>query len=103
MAKKPHLSRRGITWKCKTSNGDLCKYYVREIIEHPKQLGGRRAFVTICRILTDSPQNYANNPVVLRLYCGKALIETTEAHTAESWLLIGNAVGALMGNKNNDK
>lgn len=103
MAKKPHLSRRGITWKSITNNGDPCKYYVREIIGKQKRVGGRRAFVVICRILTDLPQNYANNPVVLRLYCGKALIETTEVHTAESWLLIGNAVGALMRNKNNDK
>lgn len=31
------------------------------------------------------------------------LIETVETHTAQSWLLIGNAVGTLMGNKNNDK
>ncbi len=103
MAKKPHLSRRGITWKCKTNNGDPCKYYVHEIIGKPKQVGGRRHFVVICRILTDLPQGYANDPAVLRLYKGKALIETVESHTAESWLLIGNAVGALMGNKNNDK
>lgn len=103
MAKKPHLSRRGITWKSITNNGDPCKYDVREIIGKPKQVGGRRPFVVICRILTDLPQGYANDPAVLRLYKGKALIETVESHTAESWLLIGNAVGALMGNKNNDK
>ena len=103
MSKRAHLSRRSIRWKSVTNCGDPCKYYVREIIGNPKQIGGRRAFVVICRILTDLPQDYANEPAVLRLYKGKALIETVESHTAESWLLIGNAVGALMGNKNNDK
>ena len=103
MIKKPHLSRRSIRWKSVTNNGDPCKYYVYEVIGRPKEIGGRRAFIVICRILTDLPQNYANEPTVLRLYKGKALIETVESHTAESWLLIGNAVGALMGNKNNDK
>lgn len=103
MIKNPHLSRRGVRWKSITNNGDTCKYYVHEIIGKPKQLGGRRAFMVICRILTDLPQQYANNPVVLRLYRGKALIETVETHIADSWLLIGNAVGMLIGNKNNDK
>lgn len=103
MIKNPHLSRRSIRWKSKTNCGDPCKYYVHEIIGKPKQVGGRRSFAVICRILTDLPQYYTNNPTVLRLYKGRALIETVELHTAESWLLIGNAVGALMGNKNNDK
>lgn len=103
MAKKAHLSRRSIRWKSKTNNGDLCKYYVHEIIGKPKQVGGRRPFAVICRILTKTPHEYPNNPTVLRLFCGKALIQVVESHAAESWLLIGNAVGALMGNKNNDK
>ena len=103
MLKKAHLSLRSIRWRSVTNNGDACKYYVHEIIGKPKELGGRRAFIVICRILTSSPQNYANDPSVLRIYKGKALIETVETHTAESWLLIGNAVGALMGHKNNDK
>lgn len=103
MIKKPHLSRRSIRWKSITNNGDPCKYYVYEVIGKPKAIGGKRPFIVICRILTDLPQDYANEPAVLRLYKGKALIETVESHTAESWLLIGNAVGALMGNKNNDK
>lgn len=103
MIKNPHLSRRSIRWKSVTNNGDPCKYYVHEIIGRPKAIGGRRAFFVRCRILTSLPQLYANDPTVLRLYKGKALIETVESHTAESWLLIGNAVGSLMGNKNNDK
>lgn len=103
MIKKPHLSRRSIRWKSTTNVGDPCKYYVHEIIGRPKQLGGRRGFLVICRILTATPQQYGNHPIVLRLFNGKALIQTEETHTAESWLLIGNAVGALMGNKNNDK
>ena len=103
MIKKPHLSRRSIRWKSVTNNGDPCKYYVYEVIGKEKRIGLDRAFFAICRILTDSPQDYANNPAVLRIYKGKALIETVEAHTAESWLLIGNAVSTMMGNKNNDK
>ena len=103
MKKKPHLSRRGICWKSTTSNGDPCKYYIHEVIGVTKDKGGKRPFIAICRILTASPQHYGNQPIVLRLFNGKALIQTEETHTAESWLLIGNAVGALMGRKNNDK
>ena len=103
MAKKPHLSRGRICWKSVTNSGDTCKYYVHEVIGKQKQLGGMRAFIVICRILTATPQHYGNNPIVLRLYKGKALIETAETHTAQSWIIIGNAVGTLMGNKNNDK
>jgi len=103
MIKKPHLSRRSIRWKSVTNNGDPCKYYVHEVIGRPKAIGGKRPFVVICRILTKQPEQYCNDPVILRLCRGMALIETSEVHTAQSWLLIGNAVGALMGNKNNDK
>ena len=103
MIRKPHLSKRSIRWKAKTNNGDPCKYYVYEVIGRPREIGGNRAFIVICRILTKEPQNYTNNPVILRLCRGMALIETVETHTAQSWLIIGNAVGTLMGNKNNDK
>ena len=103
MIKNPHLSRRSFRWKSVTNNGDPCKYYVHEIIGRPKAIGGKRPFIVVCRILTDLPQCYTNNATVLRLFCGKALIEIVESHTAESWLLIGHAVGSLMGNKNNDK
>ena len=103
MIKKPHLSRRSIRWKSVTNNGDPCKYYVHEVIGRPKESGGKRAFIVVCRILTAMPENYLNHPIVLRLYKGRALIQTEETHTAESWLIIGNAVGALMENKNNDK
>jgi len=103
MVKKSHLSRRSIRWKSVTNNGDPCKYYVYEIIGRPKAIGGNRAFIVICRILTKQPEQYRNDPAILRLCRGMALIETVETHTAQSWLLIGNAVGTLMGNRNNDK
>ena len=102
MAAKIHLSRRYMGWKTKTTNGDLCKYRVFEVMGTGRK-GDQRTFVVQSLILTDSPMGYSNHPTVLRIFKGKALILLEEAHIAESWLLIGCAVGKLMENKNNDK
>lgn len=102
MAKKPHLSRRYMGWKTKTTNGDLCKYRVYEMMGTGRK-GDQRSFLVQAYILTEEPMGYSRNPMVLRVFKGKALICIEEMHTAESWLLIGCAVGRLMENKNNDK
>ena len=101
-AKKPHISRRYMGWKTKTTAGELCKYRVYEVMGTGRK-GDQRSFVVRAYILTDNPMCYSNNPVVLRVFKGKALICIEEMHTAESWFLIGYAVGKLMENKNNDK
>lgn len=102
MAAKIHLSRRYMGWKSITTNGDLCKYRVYELMGTGRK-GDQRTFVVRCYILTSEPMSYSHNPYVLRGYKGKVLICVEEAHIAESWLMIGVAVGKLMENKNNDK
>ena len=102
MAAKIRLSRRYMGWKSKTTAGDPCKYKVYELMGTGRK-GDQRSFVVRAYILTDNPMGYSNNPIVLRVFKGKALICIEEMHTAESWLLIGCAVGKLMENKNNDK
>lgn len=102
MAAKIRLSRRYMGWKSRTTNGDLCKYRVYELMGTGRR-GDQRSFVVRAYILTDNPMGYTNNPIVLRVFKGKALICIEEMHTAESWLLIGYAVGRMMENKNNDK
>ena len=102
MAAKIHLSRRYMGWKTKTTTGDLCKYRVYELMGTGRK-GDQRSFVVRAYILTDNPMGYTNNPVILRPFKGKVLMCIEEMHTAESWLLIGCAVGKLMENKNNDK
>ena len=103
-AKKPHLSRRYMGWKTKTTNGDLCKYRVYEIMGTGRK-NEQRTFVVQSLVLTDEPSGYLFNQTtrILRVFKGKALLLITEMHTAESWLLIGNAVERMMENKNNDK
>lgn len=91
-----------MSWRTKTTNGDLCKYKVYELMGTGRK-GDQRSFVVRAYILTDNPMGYTNNPIVLRVFKGKALICIEEMHTAESWLLIGYAVGRMMENKNNDK
>ena len=102
MAKKPHLSRRYMGWKSKTTNGDPCKYRVFELMGTGRN-DGQRTFVVQALILTDNPNGYSTNPAILRVFKGKALICIEEMHIAESWLLIGLSVQTLMENKNNDK
>ena len=104
MAKKPHLSRRYMGWKTKTTNGDLCKYRVYEIMGTGRK-GEQRTFVVQSLVLTDEPSGYLFNHTsrILRVFKGKALLLNEEIHIAESWLMIGVAVGKLMENKNNDK
>ena len=102
MAAKIHLSRRHMGWKTKTTAGDLCKYRVFELMGTGRK-GDQRTFVVQSLILTDNPMGYSHNPIVLRVFKGKALICIEEMHMAESWLLIGHAVGRMMANKNNDK
>lgn len=101
-ANKIHLSRRHMGWKTKTTAGDLCKYRVFELMGTGRK-GDQRTFVVQSLILTDNPMGYSHNPIVLRVFKGKALICIEEMHMAESWLLIGHAVGRMMMNKNNDK
>ncbi len=103
-AKKPHLSRRYYGWKTITTNGDLCKYRVYEAMGLGRK-DGQRTFVVQSLILTSEPSGYLANHTskVLRVFKGKALLLTEEIHIAESWLMIGVAVGKLMENKNNDK
>ena len=103
-AKKVHLSRRYMGWKTKTTNGDLCKYRVYEIMGLGRK-GDQRTFVVQSLILTSEPSGYLTNHTsqILRVFKGKTLLCTEEIHIAESWLLIGVAVGKLMENKNNDR
>ena len=104
MAAKIHLSRRYMGWKTKTTNGDLCKYRVYEIMGLGRK-GDQRTFAVQSLILTETPDGYLSNQTcrILRIFKGKALLFNEEIHIAESWLLIGCAVGKLMENKNNDK
>lgn len=103
-AKKPHLSRRYMGWKSKTTNGDLCKYRVYEIMGTGRK-NEQRTFVVQSLILTSEPSGYLSNHTsrILRVFKGKALLLNEEIHIAESWLMIGVAVGKMMENKNNDK
>jgi hypothetical protein len=101
---KPHLSRRYMSWRTKTTNGDLCKYRVYELMGTARK-DGQRTFISDCLILTAEPSGYLLNQTtrILRVFKGKTLLLITEMHTAESWLLIGKAVERMMANKNNDK
>lgn len=101
---KPHLSRRYLSWRTKTTNGDLCKYRVYELMGTERK-DGQRTFISDCLILTSEPSGYLLNEAsrILRVFKGKTLLLITEMHTAESWLLIGKAVERMMENKNNDK
>lgn len=101
---KPHLSRRYMSWRTKTTNGDLCKYRVYGIMGTGRK-NEQRTFVVQSLILTDEPSGYLLNQTtrILRVFKGKTLLLITEMHTAESWLLIGKAVERMMANKNNDK
>jgi hypothetical protein len=89
-------------WKTKTTNGDPCKYRVYELMGTGRK-GDQRTFIVQALILTDTPNGYTHNPQILRVFKGKTLLFIQEQHTAESWLLIGCAVGKMMENKNNDK
>lgn len=103
-AKKTHFSRRSIRWRGKTTHGDPCKYRVYEIMGTGRK-NEQRTFVVQSLVLTDEPSGYLSNHTsrILRVFKGKALLLNEEIHIAESWLMIGVAVGKLMENKNNDK
>lgn len=103
VAKKPHLSRRSIRWKSTTTNGDPCKYRVHELMGTGRK-DRERTFVVQCLILTSEPGGYYDKDFHIgRVIHGKALILSEEIHIAESWIMIGMAVGKLMEHKNNDK
>jgi len=102
-AKKVHLSRRSIRWRSKTTNGDPCKYRVFELMGLGRK-DGHRTFLVQCLILTSEPGGYYDKQFYIgRVIHGKALIISEEMHIAESWMMIGAAVGTLMEHKNNDK
>ena len=102
-AKKVHLSRRSIRWKSKTTNGDPCKYRVHELMGTGRK-DRERTFLVQCLILTSVPEGYYDKDFHIgRVIHGKALIISEELHIAESWMMIGMAVGQLMEHKNNDK
>ena len=102
-AKKVHLSRRSIRWKSKTTNGDPCKYRVHELMGTGRK-DGQRTFLVRCYILTSVPDGYYDKDFHIgRVIHGKALLISEELHIAESWMMIGMAVGQLMEHKNNDK
>ena len=90
-------------WKTKTTNGDLCKYRVYEIMGTGRK-DEQRTFVVQSLILTSEPGGYYDKDFYIgRVIHGKALIISEELHIAESWMRIGAAVGMLMEYKNNDK
>ena len=103
MAAKIHFSRRSIRWRSKTTNGDPCKYRVFELMGTGRK-DGHRTFVVQCLILTSEPEGYYDKDFHIgKVIGGKALIISEEMHIAESWMMIGLAVGQLMEYKNNDK
>ena len=81
MAAKIHLSRRYMGWKTKTTNGDLCKYRVFELMGTGRK-GDQRSFVVRANILTDNPMGYTNNPVILRPFKGKVLRKRMSAKSS---------------------
>ena len=103
MAAKIHLSRRSIRWRTKTTNGDPCKYYVHELMGTGRK-NEHRTFIVKSLILTSVPEWYYDKDFHIgRVIHGKALLLHEEMHIAESWIMIGMAVGKLMENKNNDR